>query len=262
MPRSGGFVIKNLDEAKHAVDWYHEHDYPQIKIYNSFPKAILADVTAYAHSKGMRVSGHIPVFLRAQEAVEQGYDEIQHINQVLLNFLVDDKTDTRTPERFYLPAEKVAGLDFDSKPVQDFLALLVRHKTVIDPTLTTFDFIRQRDGDMSQAYASVADHMPPDIQRNWHVRHDEDSRRCGLRALREIVREDDRLHRPHVQGGHSARRRHRCASPASRCSVNWNSTCRPASRRRRRCRSRPTTARSTRACSTIAASSCRASAPT
>ena len=117
----------------------------------------------------MRVSGHIPVFLRAQDAVEDGYDEIQHINQVLLNFLVDDKTDTRTPERFYLPAEKVAGLDFDSKQVQDFIALLVRHKTVIDPTLTTFDFIRQRDGDMSQAYIAVADHVPPDIQRNWHV---------------------------------------------------------------------------------------------
>jgi hypothetical protein len=88
---------------------------------------------------------------------------------VLLNFLVDEKTDTRTPERFYLPAEKVAGLDFDSKPVQDFIAFLVRHKTVIDPTLTTFDFIRQRDGELSAAYASVAGHVPPDIQRGWHV---------------------------------------------------------------------------------------------
>jgi hypothetical protein len=115
----------------------------------------------------MRVSGHIPVYLRAHEAVEQGYDEIQHINQVLLNFLVDDKTDTRTPERFYLPAEKVAGLDFDGKPVQDFIAELVQHKTVIDPTLTTFNFIRQRDGVMSQAYATVADHMPPDVKRGF-----------------------------------------------------------------------------------------------
>jgi Amidohydrolase family len=165
----GGFVIKNLDEAQHAVDWYHEHDYPQVKIYNSFPKAILPEVTAYAHARGMRVSGHIPVYLRAQQAVEMGYDEIQHINQVLLNFLVDDKTDTRTPERFYLPAEKVAGLDFDGKPVQDFIAFLARHKTVVDPTLTTFDFIRQRDGELSQAYAAVADHVPPDVQRNWHV---------------------------------------------------------------------------------------------
>jgi imidazolonepropionase-like amidohydrolase len=162
-----GFVIKDIAGAKKAIDWYHEHNYPQIKIYNSFPKEILAETTAYAHSKGMRVSGHIPVFLRAHDAVEDGYDEIQHINQVLLNFLVDDKTDTRTLERFYLPANKVADLDFDSKPVQDYLAFLVRHKTVIDPTLTTFDFLRQKDGDMSQAYAAVADHVPPDIRRGF-----------------------------------------------------------------------------------------------
>jgi len=120
MSARNGFVIKNLDEAKKAVDWYHAHDYPQIKIYNSFPKDIVRETAAYAHSKGMRVSGHIPAFIRAQEAVEQGYDEIQHINQVLLNFYVDDKTDTRTLQRFYLPAEKTAGLDFDSKRVQDF----------------------------------------------------------------------------------------------------------------------------------------------
>ncbi|MDR3385945.1 MAG: amidohydrolase family protein [Rudaea sp.] len=167
MSARNGFVIKDLAGAKHAIDWYHEHNYPQIKIYNSFPKAILPETTAYAHSKGMRVSGHIPVFLRAHEAVEQGYDEIQHINQVLLNFLVDDKTDTRTLERFRLPADKVADLDFDSKPVQDYIAFLVRHKTVIDPTLTTFDFIRQRDGDLSQAYAAVADNMPPDVRRGF-----------------------------------------------------------------------------------------------
>jgi len=162
-----GFVIKDLAEAKHAIDWYHEHGYPQIKIYNSFPKAILPETTAYAHSKGMRVSGHVPAFLRAHEVVEQGYDEIQHINQVLLNFLVDDKTDTRTLERFYLPANKVADMDFDSKPVQDFIAELVQHKTVIDPTLSTFDFIRQKDGDISQVYAAVADNMPPDVRRGF-----------------------------------------------------------------------------------------------
>jgi len=116
----------------------------------------------------MRVSGHIPVFLRAHDAVEDGYDEIQHINQVLLNFLVTDKTDTRTLDRFQLPADKVAGLDFDGKPVQDFIAFLAQHKTVIDPTLTTFDFIRQKDGDLSQAYAVVADHMPPDVRRSFY----------------------------------------------------------------------------------------------
>jgi imidazolonepropionase-like amidohydrolase len=162
-----GFVVKNLDDAKRAVDWYHENGFPQIKIYNSFPKDILVETTDYAHTRGLRVSGHIPVWLRAQDAVLAGYDEIQHINQVLLNFLVTDKTDTRTLERFYLPAEKVGTLDFDSAEVQKFIALLAKRKIVIDPTLATFNFIRQQDGVMSQEFAAVADHVPPDVRRGF-----------------------------------------------------------------------------------------------
>jgi hypothetical protein len=115
----------------------------------------------------MRVSGHVPAFMRAQEVVEQGYDEIQHINQVLLNFLVTPETDTRTLQRFYLPAEKLADLDFDSKPVNEFIALLASKQIVIDPTLTVFDFIQQRDGELSSAYAAIAEHLPPDMQRNF-----------------------------------------------------------------------------------------------
>jgi cytosine/adenosine deaminase-related metal-dependent hydrolase len=161
-----GFVIKDVAEAKQAVDWYHEHRYGQIKIYNSFPKDILPEVTQYAHARGLRVSGHVPVFLRAEQAVLAGYDEIQHINQVLLNFLVDDKTDTRTLARFYLPAEKVADLDFDSQRVQDFIALLSERRIVVDPTLTAMNFIRHRDGVLSQAYTAIADHLPPDVRRS------------------------------------------------------------------------------------------------
>jgi hypothetical protein len=165
----GGFVIKDLQGAKNAVDWYAERGYPQIKVYNSFPKEILGDTIAYAHERGLRVSGHVPAFLRAQDVIDLGYDEIQHINQVLLNFFVTPTTDTRTLERFYLVAEKAGGLDLDSKPVQDFVKALLVKPVVIDPTLTAFDFIRQRPGQLSPAYASVADHMPPDVRRSFSV---------------------------------------------------------------------------------------------
>ena len=164
-----GFVIKTMQEARDAVDWYALRGYPQLKIYNSFPREMVPEIVAYAHERGMRVSGHVPAFMRAQDVVEQGFDEIQHINQVLLNFLVTPSTDTRTLERFYLPAEKVAALDFDSKPVQDFIDLLKRHNTVIDPTLATFDFMKQRDGEMSEPYAAIASHLPPDVQRGLFV---------------------------------------------------------------------------------------------
>ncbi|TWT23190.1 amidohydrolase family protein [Luteimonas marina] len=164
-----GFVVGDLDGAKEAIDWYAGHGYLQIKVYNSFPKEILAETVAYAHAKGLLVSGHVPVFLRAQDAIDAGYDEIQHINQLMLNFLVKPQTDTRTLERFYLPAREVAGLDLDSKPVQDFIATLARKQIVIDPTLATFEFLHQRNGEMSPIFAGIEAHVPPDVQRGRRV---------------------------------------------------------------------------------------------
>lgn len=166
---NGGFVIKSLAEAKNAIDWYAQHGYPQLKIYNSFPKEILKDTVVYAHLRGMRVSGHVPVGLRAFEVLDAGYDEIQHINQLMLNFLATAKTDTRTLDRFILPAEKTASLDFESKPIKDFIARLKAKQIVIDPTLAAFSFLRHRDGSVSEVFARIAEHMPPDVKRGFSV---------------------------------------------------------------------------------------------
>jgi hypothetical protein len=162
-----GIKVATLDEAKAAVDWYVARGYPQLKIYNSFPRELVGDTAAYAHQRGMRVSGHVPAFMRAQDVVEQGFDEVQHINQLLLTFLVTPETDTRTLERFYLPAEKLSTFDFDSKAATDFIALLRQRGTVIDPTLVVFDFIKQRDGEISEPYVAVMPHLPPNVQRSF-----------------------------------------------------------------------------------------------
>ncbi|MPQ58819.1 amidohydrolase family protein [Duganella sp. FT27W] len=166
---SGGFLVKDLEGAKNAIDWYAQRGYPQLKIYNSFPKDILKDTVAYAHSRGMRVSGHVPAGLRAQQALDAGYDEIQHINQVMLNFFVKPDTETRNLNRFVLPAEKVADLDLNSKPVKDFVAQLAKKQISIDPTLSAFAFLKQRDGDVNEPYADFADYMPPDVKRSFSV---------------------------------------------------------------------------------------------
>lgn len=160
-----GFVVSDLEGARKAIDWYADNGYPQLKIYNSFPKDILAPTVAYAHARGLRVSGHVPVFLRAQDAVDAGFDELNHINQVVLNFLVGPDTDTRTLERFYLPAREAAGLDLDSAPVRDFIATLAEKRIVLDPTLATFEFLHQRNGQITPIFAGIEDHLPPDVQR-------------------------------------------------------------------------------------------------
>ena len=160
-----GIVIKTQAEALAAVDWYARRGYVQIKIYNSFPAEFLPETIAHAHRLGLRVSGHVPAFMRAEEVVRLGFDEVQHVNQLLLNFLVTPSTDTRTLERFYLPAERLGELDLDSAPVQDFINLLKARGTVVDLTLMTFQFLQQRDGELPAELAAVLHHLPPDVQR-------------------------------------------------------------------------------------------------
>jgi hypothetical protein len=165
-----GFVVDNLDAAKQAVDWYAQRGYPQIKIYNSFRPEWVQATTDYAHARGLRVSGHIPAFMRAEEAVRQGYDEIQHINQVMLNFLVQPGDDTRTLMRFTRVAEGAADLDLDSPAVQDFIALLKQKGTVIDSTLAIFESsFTQLQGEMDPGFAAIGDHLPAPMQRSLHT---------------------------------------------------------------------------------------------
>lgn len=160
-----GRMVSTLDEAKAAVDWYAQRGHTMVKIYNSFPREHLAATVAHAHARGLRVGGHVPAFLRADDVLDAGFDEISHVNQLLLNFLVTPETDTRTLERFYLPAERLGTLDLDSPAVQAFIARLKARGTVADLTLMTFQFLQQRDGEAPAELAEVMGHLPPDLQR-------------------------------------------------------------------------------------------------
>ena len=162
-----GILIADLNDVRHAIDWYSLRGYPHLKIYNSFPIELISDTISYAHRRGLRVSGHVPAFMLADDVIEAGFDELHHINQVMLNFLSTPQSDTRTLERFYIPAEKGGGLDLDSLEVQEFIEKLRNKNIVVDPTLATFDFIKQRNGEISDPYKTIADFMPPDVRRSF-----------------------------------------------------------------------------------------------
>jgi hypothetical protein len=154
------------DEAKRAVEFYAKRGYEQIKIYNSIKPELVPVLAAAAHAKGMRVSGHVPAFMRAEDVVRAGYDEIQHANMLLLNFLVQKDTDTRSPLRFTLVAEKAAELDLGSKAVKDFVSLLKEHRTVSDPTLNAFEnLLVDRVGELGPAVKPIASRLPVPVRR-------------------------------------------------------------------------------------------------
>lgn len=164
----GGYVVEDVAGAKNAIDWYAQHGYRQIKLYNSIRPEWVAPIAEYAHARGIRVSGHIPAYMRAEEAVRDGFDEIQHINQVALNFLTKKDDDTRTLLRFYLVGDNANQIDLESDKVKDFVKLLVDKKVAVDPTLTTFEAqFLQRQGAPNPSFKMVSPNMPPSISRAW-----------------------------------------------------------------------------------------------
>lgn len=155
-------------EARAAIDNYAKLGYDGIKVYSSIKPELVPTIVKLAHAKGLRVSGHVPAFMTAQQFVEAGADEIQHINFVFLNFFFDEVKDTRTPQRFIAVAERAATLDLSSERVRSFVRLLKDHNTVVDPTLTVFEgLFTDRPGKMSASYAAIADRLPPQVRRGF-----------------------------------------------------------------------------------------------
>jgi imidazolonepropionase-like amidohydrolase len=166
----GGFVVDAEDPALAAVRWYADRGFRQIKVYNSFTPAWVKPIAAEAHRLGMRISGHIPAFMTSEQAVRDGYDEINHINQLMLSFVISAKEDTRTPFRFTALGERIGKLDLDSENVQRMLNLMKERDTTLDPTLAIFQqMLLSQPGKTAPNDANWLDNMPSSIQRGRRV---------------------------------------------------------------------------------------------
>jgi imidazolonepropionase-like amidohydrolase len=153
-------------EAKAAVEYYAKRGYEGIKIYNSVRPELVPLLAKEAHARGMPVTGHIPVHMLAHEAVAAGYDGIEHINMLFLNFFATHDTDTRDTTRFTLVGDKAADFDLASQPVRDFIKLLKSKNTIIDPTLGAFEeLLCAQSGKITPGLEAIAARLPAQIQR-------------------------------------------------------------------------------------------------
>jgi hypothetical protein len=162
-----GLYADTAEEAQADVNRYADLGYIQIKLYSSLKPDFVPGIVKTAHARGLRVSGHIPNGITASQFVEDGADEIQHINFIFLNFLAYKVKDTRTPERFTAVGDNAAKIDLQSKQVNDFIALLLAHHTTVDVTLATFEgMFTGRPGKVSPDLAPVLDRLPAQVQRS------------------------------------------------------------------------------------------------
>ncbi len=163
---NNGFVVDSEAKAIDAVRWYGARGFWQIKIYNSIDPAWVPAMVAEAHRLGMRVAGHVPAFSNADAMMAAGYDEMTHINQFMLGWVIKPTEDTRT--LFRLTAlKRLPGLDLNSAPVQATINTMVAKKIAIDPTIGIHENLTQnRDGKIPPGMVDYFDHMPIGTRRD------------------------------------------------------------------------------------------------
>jgi hypothetical protein len=163
---NNGILVDSQETAIDAVRWYGARNFWQIKIYNSMTPAWVPAMTKEAHLLGMRVAGHIPAFSNTDAMIEAGYDEITHINQFALGWVIAPSEDTRTLFRL-TSLKRLPALDLQSPKVQHTINMMVERKIAIDPTLGIHELLlTQRDGKIPPGDVDYFDHMPIGWRRN------------------------------------------------------------------------------------------------
>jgi imidazolonepropionase-like amidohydrolase len=161
-----GSLINSLEEGLKYIDDYHKKGCQQIKLYSSINPEWVRPLADKAHGYGMRVCGHIPAFMTASQAIDAGYDEITHLNMLMLNFF-GDTVDTRNMTRFKLVGKKGSSLDVNSDAVKRFIQKMKDKNIAIDPTITVFEgMFTDLPGKVAKAYLPIEKYLPSQTKRN------------------------------------------------------------------------------------------------
>ena len=168
---SGALTVSSAEEAVAAVRKIKEAGLYGAKFYTSITPAWIAPAAAEAHKLGLHVSGHIPAGMRPIEAVRAGYDEITHINFIMMQAMPQHVVDkANTAARIEGPAKYGKDVDLDSPAMRAFYAELAERKTIVDPTLVVWEGSLTSDGSaITPAYAAFADISPPEVSRSWKI---------------------------------------------------------------------------------------------
>ncbi len=167
----GALTVTSAEEAVAAVRKVKEAGLWGVKFYTSMTPAWIAPAAAEARKLGLHVNGHIPAGMRPIEAARAGYDEITHINFIMMQAMPQEVVDkANTAARLEGPAKYGKDVDLDSPAMRAFYAELAERKTIVDPTLVVWEGTLTSDGStIMPAYAPFAAISPPAVSRGFKI---------------------------------------------------------------------------------------------
>jgi len=163
---STGELASSEAEAVQLIkDYAKRGGYHQIKIYSSVSGEWVPAMAAEARKHGMRVAGHIPAFSTVDEMIAAGYNEITHINQAMLSWVLTREEDTRTLFRI-TGMKRFVDLDLNSDKVQTTINAMLENNIAIDPTNAIHELaMTGRNGVIRAGARDYIDNMPIGVQR-------------------------------------------------------------------------------------------------
>ena len=165
----GALTVSSEAETIAAVRKIKEAGVWGVKFYTSMNPAWIAPGAAEAHKLGLHVSGHVPATMRPLEAVRAGYDELTHLNFVVMQAMPKEVVDkANTAARMEGPAKYFKDVDLGSSEMRAFIAELKQRGTVVDPTVVIFEGMLTMDGGTpAPAYAPYMGIISPVLDRNF-----------------------------------------------------------------------------------------------
>jgi imidazolonepropionase-like amidohydrolase len=181
-----GTVVTSQEEAIDAVRKAKAQGFTGIKIYGSYNPLWVAPAAAEAHKLGLHVHGHVPAGMRPSEAIAAGYDELTHINFVMMEAMPNTVVATSNGiNRFEGIGRYAKDVDLNAEPIKSLVTTMASRKIVSDPTLSVFEslFVPE-NGDLSPAYAPYMGTLPPATERGF--------RQGGFAVPKDLTRDDYR----------------------------------------------------------------------
>jgi imidazolonepropionase-like amidohydrolase len=165
----GSMTVSSEAETIAAVRQIKDAGLWGVKFYTSMNPAWIAPGAAEAHKLGLHVSGHVPATMRPLDAVRAGYDELTHLNFVVMQAMPKEVVDkANTAERIEGPARFGKDVDWTLPEMKAFISELKQRGTIVDPTLVIFEGALTMDGGTpAPAYAPYMGIISPVLDRTF-----------------------------------------------------------------------------------------------
>jgi imidazolonepropionase-like amidohydrolase len=179
-------VATSAAEAIALVNKAKSNGFTGIKFYGTFNPAWLPASVAEAHKLGLHVHGHIPAGIRPIDAINDGYDEITHINWIIMQAMPENVIrDSNGILRFEGPGRYAKDVNLEGSAMKAMIGTMASKHIYSDPTMVAFESLYvPENGDLSPSYAPFVGTLPPTTERGF--------RSGGFAVPKDLTRADYR----------------------------------------------------------------------